>query len=66
MFSTAVFAVGIGGATPNEKVDLAAVAIEGAAGAADPELNPVVPPNDAEDNNGCGASIVGADVEAVV
>ncbi len=63
LFSTGVLAVGVDSATPNEKGDLAGSAGEGAAGAADPKLNPVVPPDDVDDNNGFGASIVGADVE---
>ncbi len=62
MFATAVFAVGVDGAAPNEQGDLAGVP-EGAAGAAGSTLNLVVPPDGVDDNNGFGASTVGADVE---
>lgn len=53
LFSTAVFAVGVDGAAPNKKVGAAA----------EPKLNPVVPPDDVDDSNGFRASTVGADVE---
>ncbi len=42
---------------------MAGIVGEGAAGAADSKLNPVVPPDGVDDNNGFGASTVGADVK---
>ncbi len=57
LFSTGVLTVGVDGAAPNEKVDFSG------AGAADPKCKPVVPPDDVDDNNGFGTSIVCADIE---
>lgn len=63
LLSTGVLTGGVDGAAPNANGDLAGVAGEATLGAVEPKVNPPVPPDEVEGNNGFGASIVGAGVD---